>query len=121
MNPKALYVTKISLINPDRFGGFAIGLQEWPTGQSEPGEVCIAFHDTVRGHEFSGKLKEDRDGTITLTQKDGHFFVFKPCTIEMFRRTYYKLAHNGEAIAEVCHTTDDLWEYYRRRLTEDFL
>lgn len=91
--------------------GLAVDLHE------ENGALC--FHDTVRPHEMVGKVHEQED-LVTLTKEDGRVFKFKLCTLAAFRRKHFKLAYNGQAIADICTSDADLWEYYRRRLREDF-
>lgn len=129
INSKALYVTKISFIEPKKFSGFAVNLQIWKHGEHEcgPGEVMLAFSDTGRGHMIVGKMTEDKDGTITLVRtfrdEDGKptsedTFIFKLCTLDDYRRTYYKLAGGGKEIAETCTSTEDLWEYYYRNFSK---
>jgi hypothetical protein len=122
IDKNALYVMSTSwhVGEPADFNGLAIDLQEWPNDNT-PGKRMLAFHDTVRGHMISGKVTEEPDGTVIIQRNENETFTFKPCTLDMFRRTYYKIAYNGENIATVCTSTDDLWEYYRRRLKEDFM
>lgn len=81
---------------------------------------ALCFHDTVRPHELTGIIKE-YDDVITLTKEDGRIFKFNLCTLEAFKQKYFKLAYNGQAIADICTSDADLWEYYRRRLREDFI
>ena len=76
----------------------------------------LAFHDTCRGHFLAGAITEKDGGTIILQRdrKNEDPFIFRPCTLEMYRKKYYKMCGNGKAIAEMCTSTDDLWEYYCR-------
>lgn len=121
MKADILYVSKISFIDPKEFSGFAIGLQIWNPRKEKfsDDKVPVGFHDTVHPHMIEGKLTEAEDGTVTLVRGD-ETFIFKPCTLEDYRREYYKLAMGGEKIAKTCQTDEELWAYYRKRLEEDF-
>lgn len=122
MKKDVLYVSKISSIDPENFIGFAIGLQYWnPKKRPLPDDMTqIAFHDTIHPHMILGKLTKAKDGTITLVRENGDTLIFKPCTLEDYRREYYKLAMGGKEIADSCKTDEELWAYYSKRLDEGF-
>jgi hypothetical protein len=84
----------------------AVAVQEFRPG-------VLAFSDTVRGHTVEGKITSDDEGNVRVEDKRG-VWEFTPCTLDMFRRKYKNTVANGDDIAEVCETTDDLWEWYRR-------
>ena len=108
IDSNALYVMTF----PDGTQKLVLDVQRWWNG-------ALAFHDTCRGHTIEGKITETSDG-VEVTTEQGKTIKFKLVTIEAFRRKYKDIANAGDAIAEVCNTTADLWEYYRRRLREDF-
>lgn len=107
---EALYVHTDPIIGGDE-KYIALDVQEFSPG-------VLAFHDTCRGHTIEGKITSDNDGNIRVVDKnrDGAVWEFTPCTLDMFRRKYKKMVAHGDDIAEVCETTDDLWEWYRRKL-----
>ena len=109
IDSNALYV----LTFPSGAQNLALALQIWEDGS-------LVFHDTCRGHSIHGKITETENGVQVKEDTSGKVFTFKPVTIEAYRRKYKDIAVNGDIIAEECNTTDDLWEYYRRRLREDF-
>lgn len=114
INQNALYIVKIPLGKD--LEGLAIQMQRWPINP-EPGEKTgIAFHSTTRGHLIRGTITEKADGTIIVQRNKKHEdpFIFRPCTLEMYRQKYYKMCENGQEIADMCTSTDDLWEYYCR-------
>lgn len=114
INQNALYIVKIPLGKD--LEGLAIQMQRWPKNPEPGDETGIAYHSTGRGHFLAGTITEKDDGTIIL-QRDKKYegpFIFRPCTLEMYRKKYYKMCNNGDAIAEACTSTDDLWEYYCR-------
>lgn len=114
INQNALYIVKIPL--EENLEGLAIQMQRWPKNPRPRAKTGLAFHDTCRGHFLAGTITEKDDGTIILQRDRKHEdpFIFRPCTLEMYRKKYYKMCGNGEAIAEMCTSTDDLWEYYCR-------
>ena len=114
INEKALYVRKSDCF-PDNedFGGLALYVEISNTGHENTGEQTLWFYDTDRWRCFTGVITEKGD-TITMKREDmPYHLVLKVCTLDMFRRKYYKLACGGEKIAEACKTDDDLWTWYR--------
>lgn len=104
---EALYVHTNPIIGGSE-KSIAIDVQEFSPG-------VLAFHDTCRGHTVEGKITSDDAGNIRV-ESDNGVWEFTPCTLDMFRRKYKKMVAHGDDIAEVCETTDDLWEWYRRKL-----
>lgn len=69
-----------------------------------------------RPHMIRGELaRENGDGFLFRSEgyKPGEW-TFKELTIEEFRREFYRYVEEGETIAQVIHTTDDLHEWYRK-------
>jgi hypothetical protein len=60
--------------------------------------------DGTEAFTFSAKGNGIRDG----------IYEFKLLTIRDFRNKYKGEVERGDWIAEACHTSDDLWEWYRR-------
>lgn len=88
-----------------------------------PGSGTLKFMTYRHGmnceQELDGKLIEDGDERFTFEANDskgnpsGHF-EFKLLKLPEFRRTISKQVSYGDTIASACHTTEDLWEWYRR-------
>lgn len=111
IDPRALYVMTM----PDGWKNLALDVQRWGEGGR-----TLAFHDTCRGHTLEGEIIETPEG-VTVNLDNGNTITFEIVTLDTYRREYKALAVNGDAIAAACNSTGDLWEYYRRRLREDFL
>mgnify|MGYP000871075548 FL=1 len=69
-----------------------------------------------RGHMIEGEmLRETEDGFVF--RSDGYDpgeWTFKELTIQDFKREYFKNVVNGEVLAQIIKTTEDLHEWYRK-------
>ena len=109
---EALYVHTNPIIGGnDKY--IAVAVQEFRPG-------VLAFFSTERGHTIEGKITSDNEGNVRVVDKHG-IWEFTPCTLDMFRRKYKNDVINGDDIAEVCETTDDLWEWYRRHFAKGLI
>lgn len=83
------------------------------------GESELWWHDTMRGHCLNGKMGEENGEAFTFIADDANAYPgtwsFKPMTIEMFKRKYSARVENGEALAAMMQTTDDLNTWYRAK------
>ncbi|GEM_PF-1384491 len=75
-------------------------------------ELC--FHDTDRGHMIRGKMKSTQEHGFTWTDWRGDDWTFREVTIQEFRNSLWQYVGNGYGIAKAIHTTEDLWEWYRK-------
>jgi len=69
-----------------------------------------------RGHSIEGTVTEDTDAGFTF-RSEGYApgdWAFKVLTIEDFRRKYHRLVIDGDVLAGVIKTTEDLHEWYRK-------
>lgn len=105
-NNKALYIKKES-----PYGGGQIVLHV--TDTFKEGYVC--FDDTSRGHMIQGEIVEEDDETFTFVDKHGEKWVFEIVTLEKFKDYVYRCAYNGNEIAKLCNTTEELWDYFRKQ------
>lgn len=106
-NNQALYLLKRS---PYGNGG---QLVLHVTDKFKEGYVC--FDDTNRGHKVEGQIVETKTNSFIFNDNNSREWEFEEVTIEMFREGLFRFACNGEEIAELCKTTEDLWEYYRKQ------
>ena len=80
----------------------------------------LKFHDTNRGHMFSGKLLQGyEDGfAFEVFEQEGAWvnglWVFHKVTLQDFRQHLCHTVGNGEALAKTSNTTEELWEWYRK-------
>lgn len=112
-NKRALYcIIKSPGIKKGLGTQLALHVQLWPGSDGEPETLC--FYDTNRGHMFPGKMTEIQDHTFTFTDKRGDIWEFREVTIQEFRHRLAPHVDNGENIAKVIKTTEDLWEWYRK-------
>ena len=96
------------------FQGIALDVHMFENNQD--GRRELRFDDTVHGHMIPGEIvKETENGFLFRSDgfKPGEW-EFKELTIEAFKRKYYKIVGNGEVIASVIKTTEDLHEWYRK-------
>lgn len=105
-NEKALYVI-------DK-GPYASGYQLCLHVTTTFREGYLCFDDTNRGHMFKGEITKEYKNAFEFTDERGNLWVFREVTIQEFRHKLHNAAYNGEAIAKLCTTTEDLWEYYRK-------
>ena len=76
-------------------------------------EGYICFDDTNRGHMIEVEIIETREHSFSFADKQGRLWKFEEVTIEEFKSNLYKYVENGQMIANICGTTEELWEYYR--------
>lgn len=104
-NKKAIYVIK-----------------EFPYGENQLAlHVCddfqeghLCFYDTERGHMIEGNVEECFADGFYFIDKQKRKWVFKEVSIEEFQEKLWKNVVNGKEISDLCKTTEELWEYYRR-------
>lgn len=104
-NNKALYVTRKS-----PYGEGQVVLHV--TDTFKEGYLC--FDDTNRGHMLKGEIIASDDDSFTFFRQPNEEWVFEIVTIEKFKENVYRCVYNGKEIAEVCDTTEDLWEHFRQ-------
>ena len=82
---------------------------------------ALRFFDTIRGHEFGGKIIQDGDDAFIFesTRFNPGRWKFKAVTIEDFRRQTVKIVENGAYITQAIRTTEDLQEWYRKTFGEE--
>ena len=80
----------------------------------KPDILELCFHDTDRGHMIRGKMKSTSKNGFTWTDWQGNDWEFQEVTIQKFRRSLWKHVVNGIGIANTVHSTEDLWEWYRK-------
>ena len=51
---------------------------------------------------------------FTWTDWRGDDWTFREVTIQEFRNSLWQYVGNGYGIAKAIHTTEDLWEWYRK-------
>ena len=95
------------------------------SGQQKPAGLALNCHmhdgtlrffDTIRGHEFAGKIVQDGDDVFVFEStgfKPGKW-TFKPLTIEDLQSQTAKIIENSSDITQTIHTTADLQEWYRK-------
>ena len=105
-NEKALYI-----IDEFPYGKDVLCLHV--TDTFENGYLC--FDDTERGHMIQGIIREKHLNGFEFEDRSGNVWIFREVTIQEFRHHISKTVYNGEAIAKLCTTTEDLWEYYRKK------
>jgi hypothetical protein len=120
-DPRALYSIEISTIP----GFKALGINvQWGSRPDEDGD-WLGFHDTCRGHDISGHLiRETADGFIWQRKtwdtdagqkvNDGEL-IFRVLTLERFKEEF--LPKVVGPIPDF-NSTEDLWEWYRRRYAD---
>lgn len=112
INRKAVYVIKFP--QNDWAKGISIGIDV----HIYKGCLCYASGPD-RGHMIKGNFGKYIDGGFTWISEGyapGEWTV-KELTIEAFKRRYFKELLDrtqAEAMAATIHTTEDLWEYYRK-------
>lgn len=74
----------------------------------------LCFDDTDRGHMVEGNIVEKYSNGFQFEDAQGNEWIFREVTIQEFRHHISKNVYNGAAIAKLCTTTEDLWEYYRK-------
>lgn len=101
-----------------RFSGLAIDCHM----EQHNGKDYLCFNDTERGHMIEGTLEKEGETSFTLnsTRCDAGTWTFSVVTISIFRRWLYKYVDLGGAIAQKVNTTEDLHEWYRKRLEQGF-
>lgn len=104
-NEKALYI-----IDKSPYGRNQLCL--YVTDTFRDGYLC--FDGLDRGHMISGFIKEKYENGFEFEDKEGRPWTFREVTIQEYRHHIYKHVYNGAAIAKLCTTTEDLWEYYRK-------
>lgn len=76
----------------------------------------LCFFDTERGHMIEGEIvKDDENGFVFNSEgyRPGNWY-FKILTANDFRTWIYKYIGNGEKLAKMFNTTEDLHEWYRK-------
>lgn len=104
-NDKAVYVIRRS-----PYGEGQVVLHVTDTFRA--GYLC--YDDTNRGHMLRGEIIASDDDTFTFLRDDGDEWMFEIVTIEKFNQEVHHYVYNGKAISELCNSTEDLWEYYRK-------
>lgn len=104
-NENALYV-----LNKSPYGN-GVQLVLHVTDTFRKGYVC--FDDTNCGHMIQGDITKRREKGFTFIDHQNNEWEFEEVTIEMYRDKLYQFANNGEEVSKICHTTEQLWEYYR--------
>lgn len=74
----------------------------------------LCFHDTDRGHMLKGEIVEEFENGFKFIDRNDREWQFREVTIQEFRHKIQRNVYNGEHIANLCTTTADLWEYYRK-------
>lgn len=105
-NKKALYIIDKSPYGKDQ-------LCLYVTDTFKEGHLC--FDDTDRGHMIKGSIKEKFTNGFSFEDEKGREWIFREVTIQEYRHHISKNVYNGEHIAKLCTTTEDLWEYYRKK------
>ena len=108
-NRKALYI-----IDEGPYGADQLCLHV--TDSFRDGYLC--FDDTNRGHMIRGTIKKRYKNGFMFESHKGDQWVFREVTIQEYRHRISRKVVNGEAIAKLCTTTEDLWEYYRKAFPE---
>lgn len=104
-NPKALYI-----VDKGPYGEDQLCLHV--TDKFREGYLC--FDDTDRGHMIRGTIKKRYNNGFLFEDLAERQWIFREVTIQEYRHQISKHVTNGKAIAKLCTTTEDLWEYYRR-------
>ena len=104
-NEKALYIIRKS---PHDDGQVVLHV----TDTFKEGYVC--FYDTNRGHMIKGIITFQEDKTFTIRDKHNEEWIFEIVTIDMYKENIYRYVFEGKSILETCHTTEELWEYFRK-------
>ena len=113
-NEKALYCIIKSPSTKKAFGTqLALHVQLWEGENGEPDTLC--FYDTDRGHMIPGELKEIQDNAFTFEASRGGTWKLREVTIQEFRHRLAKTVINGVEIAKTIKSTEDLWEWYRKK------
>lgn len=105
-NPQALYVMRKSPYGDGK------QLVLHVTDSFEEGYIC--FDDTNRGHMIEAKNVETKERSFSFIDTQDRLWEFEEVTIEEFENSLYQYVWNGQEIAKLCATTEDLWEYYRK-------
>lgn len=112
MNRRKVYVYKKT--RDKDFNGLALDCHMHQRKGESQKELW--FDATGHPHMIEGEvIKETKDGFIF--RSDGYEpgeWTFKELTIEDFRRKYYRLVCEGETMAYVLKTTEDLYSWYRQ-------
>lgn len=113
-NNKALYVILKSPITGERQGTqLALHVQILAKTNEHPETLC--FYDTNRGHMIEGKVVGVEDHAIRFQDTKERIWELREVTIQEFRHRLAKHVGNGDAIAQTIKTTEDLWEWYRKK------
>lgn len=104
-NRKALYI-----IDKSPYGKDMLCL--YVSDTFKPGYVC--FDGLDRGHMIEGTITEKLSNGFHFKDTQDRAWTFREVTIQEFRHHISKKVYNGAAIAKLCTTTEDLWEYYRK-------
>ena len=110
-NEKALYVIDFSPHGSNQQLALHIIVRDSP---DKPGTPELCFYDSNRGLMIRGKMKNTQDHGFTWTDWRGDDWTFREVTIQEFRNNLWQYVGNGYGIAKVIHTTEDLWEWYRK-------
>ncbi len=110
-NEKALYVIDFSPHGSNQQLALHIIVRDSP---DKPGTPELCFYDTNRGHMIRGKMKSTQEHGFTWTDWRGDDWTFREVTIQEFRNSLWQYVGNGYGIAKAIHTTEDLWEWYRK-------
>ena len=105
-NDKALYILRKSPHGND--GQVVLHV----TDTFKKGYLC--FDDTNRGHMIKGEIIRQDKKTFLFRDVNGDLWEFEIVSIELFKEEAYRYVYNGVSIAQLCNTTEDLWEYYRK-------
>ena len=104
-NEQALYVIKKSPYGEGKQLAMHI------TESFREGYLC--FYDTNRGHMIEVKITEIKDTSFLFEDFRNRQWEFEEVTIENFRKNICHHVGNWEAIANLCTTTSELWEYFQ--------
>ena len=82
------------------------------TDEFKTGYIC--FFDTERGHMVKGNIVEENEDMFYFIDDEKLEWKFKEISIERFKDGLYNLIVGGDEICQLCNTTEDLWEYFRK-------
>ena len=77
-------------------------------------EGYLCFYDTERGHMIEGKLEQCVADGFSFIDKRERKWEFKEVSIDEFRENLCDKIVNGKEIADLCRSTEELWQYYRK-------
>ncbi len=115
-NEKALYVIDSCPHGSNNQLALHIIVRDSP---DEPGTAELCFYDTNRGHMIRGKMKKIQEYGFIWIDWRGDDWIFREVTIHEFRHSLWQYVCNGDSIAKVINTTEDLWEWYRKTFPID--